>query len=280
MNINKNGINIYILKKKLKMNWDNNNHIITEIIFLNNLLYKNFLLKELIPLVNYNSGIFLSSGLSKNEKSNTKEIFQVIPGNLGIKTDSNFSDSSSLFKNIKFNLFSDKNEGNYIGTKRARIRRPRRDNKDNIRRKIKRGFFNNVLINKLNDKLKSIGSIKYFMKFPQHFVGDINIRRNKEILNMTLLELFEKNEIYANENEEGLFKYKHNLKVVQSEEIMENKEFKKILDQPLSELYAEYINSDEFNINEINRLKIKKMGDYYINRYKYLAKNLIEYFSQ
>ena len=159
------------------MNWDNNNHILAEIIFLNNLLYQNFLLKELIPLVNYNSGIFLSSGLSKNENSNTKEIFHVIPGNFGIKTDSNFSDSSSLFKNIKFKSFSDKNEGNYIGNKRARIRRPRRDNKDNIRRKIKRGFFNNVLINKLNDKLKSIGSIKYFMKFPQHFVGDSNIER-------------------------------------------------------------------------------------------------------
>ena len=64
------------------MNWDNNNHIITEIIFLNNLLYQNFLLKELIPLVNYNSGIFLSSGLSKNEKSNTKEISKVTDPNM------------------------------------------------------------------------------------------------------------------------------------------------------------------------------------------------------
>ena len=96
---------------------------------------------------------------------------------------------------------------------------------------------------------------------------------------MTLLEMFEKKELYANENEEGLFKYEHNLKMVQSEEIKENEEFKKILNKTFSELYTEYINSDEFN-NEINRLKEKKMGDDYVNRYKYLAKHLIEYFSQ
>ena len=53
-----------------------------------------------------------------------------------------------------------------------------------------------------------------------------------------------------------------------------------ILNTKLRELYSEYINSDEFNVNEINRLKKKKMGDNYINRYKYLAKNLIEYFAQ
>ena len=97
---------------------------------------------------------------------------------------------------------------------------------------------------------------------------------------MTLLEMFEKKELYANENEEGLFKYEHNLKMVQSEEIMENEEFKKILNKTFRELYTEYINSDEFNIDEINRLQEKKMGDEYINRYKYLAKNFIEFLSQ
>ena len=97
---------------------------------------------------------------------------------------------------------------------------------------------------------------------------------------MTLLNLFEKIEIYANENEKGLSNYKHNLNVIQSEEIKENDEFKKILNKTFSELYTEYINSDEFNIDEINRLKKKKMSDEYIRRYKYLAKHLIEYFSQ
>ena len=258
---------------------DNNNHILTELIFINNLLCQNLFLNEIIPLVNYNSNLFLSSINLKNENPISKEIFQVIPGNMDIRSDSSSSDSSNLFKSIENDSISDKNEENYIGVKRAKIKRPRKDNQDNIRRKIKRGFFNNALINKLNDKLKSIGSIKYFMKFPQNFVGDGNLKRNKAILNMTLLELFEKNELYTNEKEEGLSKYKHNLKMVQSEEIKENEEFKKILNKTFSELYTEYINSDEFN-NEINRLKEKKMGDDYVNRYKYLAKHLIEYFSQ
>ena len=149
-----------------------------------------------------------------------------------------------------------------------------------INSKIKRAFFNNALINKLNDKLKKNGSLKYFMKFPQFFVCDGNRNNNKIILDMTLLEMFEKKELYANENEEGLFKYEHNLKMVQSEEIMENEEFKKILNKTFRELYTEYINSDEFNIDEINRLQEKKMGDEYISRYKYLAKNFLEFLSQ
>ena len=42
-----------------------------------------------------------------------------------------------------------------FGKKRLSNRRQRKDNKDNIRKKIKRGFFNNALINKLNEILKN-----------------------------------------------------------------------------------------------------------------------------
>ena len=252
----------------------------TELTFINNLLYQNLFLNQIITLINYNSNLFLSSANSKNENLISKEASLVIPENKELRNNSKSSESSSLFKNVEINSISDTNEEIYIGNKRSRVKRPRRDNKDNIRKRIKRGFFNNALINKLNEKLKSIGSKKYFVKFPKCFVRDGNIKRNKEILNMTLLKLFEKNEIYTNENEEGLSNYRHNLNVVQNEEIKENDKFKKILNKTFSELFTEYINSDEFNINEINRLKRKKMGDEYINRYKYLAKHLIEFFSQ
>ena len=43
---------------------------------------------------------------------------------------------------------------------------------------------------------------------------------------------------------------------MQSEEIKENEEFKKIMNKTFCQLYEEYINSNEFN-NEINRLKRK-----------------------
>ena len=42
MDINKRGINNYILNKnKLKMLSDDNNHIVTELVIINNLLYQN-----------------------------------------------------------------------------------------------------------------------------------------------------------------------------------------------------------------------------------------------
>ena len=78
----------------------------------------------------------------------------------------------------------------------------------------------------------------------------------------------------------GFNNYLHNLKVIQSEGIKENKEFKKILNKTIRELNEEYINYDEFKIGEINRLKEKKMEDDYIKRYISLANNFIEFLFQ
>ena len=164
--------------------------------------------------------------------------------------------------------------------KRYRERRARKDNRDNIRKKIKRGFLNHALIKKLNDKLRNIGSKKYFERFPQNFVSDVNQKRNKELFNMTLREIFENKELYINEDKEGFRNYLNNLKVVQNEEIKENEELKIIFNKTVNELYEEYINSDEFNIIEINRLKEKKMQDDYIKRYINLARYLILFFTQ
>jgi hypothetical protein len=70
------------------------------------------------------------------------------------------------------------------------------------------------------------------------------------------------------------------LKVFENEDIKGNKELKKIFDKTICELYEEYINSNEFNFSEINRLKKKNMQDDYISRYISLARNLILFFSQ
>ena len=186
----------------------------------------------------------------------------------------------NLFTNIEKNSLLVKNREEMLKRKRFQDRRPRKENQDNIRKKIKRGFFNNGLIKKLNEKLKSIGSKKYLRKFPQHFVSDINQKRNKVLFNMTLRKIFENKELYINEDKEGLGNYLNNLKVVQNEEIKENIELKIIFNKTIYELYEEYINSEEFNIIEINRLKEKKMQDDYIKRYINLARYLILFFTQ
>ena len=94
---------------------------------------------------------------------------------------------------------------------------------------------------------------------------------------MTLLEIISKKELY---NENDLNKYYHNLNVIENKEIEENEELNVILNKTYCELFEEYINSKEFKIDEINRLKNKNMNDTYIKRYIYVAKHLIEFFSE
>ena len=227
------------------------------------------------------SSTFISSILDPDPMPSLEDIFPIQSIESESKKDSLIIlEKVNLFTNIEKNSLLVKNGEEMLKRKRFQDRRPRKENQDNIRKKIKRGFFNNGLIKKLNEKLKSIGSKKYLRKFPQYFVSDVNQKRNKELFNMTLREIFENKELYINEDKEGFRNYLNNLKVVQNEEIKENEELKIIFNKTVNELYEEYINSDEFNIIEINRLKEKKMQDDYIKRYINLARYLILFFTQ
>ena len=227
------------------------------------------------------SSTFISSILDPKPMPSLEDIFPIHSIESESKKDSVIIiEKVNLFSNIEKNSILVKNGEDMLKRKRFQDRRPRKENQDNIRKKIKRGFFNNGLIKKLNEKIKNIGSNKYLRKFPQHFVSDVNQKRNKELFNLTLKDIFVNKELYLNEDKEGLRNYSQNLKVVQSEEISENKELKIIFNKTIYELYEEYINSDEFNILEINRLKEKKMQDDYIKRYINLARYLILFFTQ
>ena len=210
---------------------------------------------------------FFSLGLSKNKKKEL--IFKIT-----------YSPKHSLFTKTKIDSNLDEDDEkekeesqNFIKKKRIKSRK---ENKDNIRKKIKRGFFNNILCEKLNIKLRIIGSIEYFTKFPQFFASDVDRNRNKIILDMTLQEIFENSELYIYEDKNGYANYLHNLEVVKK--IKNDNIFKKILSKTFRELYEEYLDSDEFNIDEINRLKKSKMENEYIRRYKEIAKDLINFF--
>ena len=221
---------------------------------------------------------FISSILDPNPMPSLNELEKIYSMKSYIRNDSLFH--SNLFTNTGINSALTKNEENMNKRKRFRQKRPRRDNQDNMRKKIKRGFFNTALIKKLNDKLPSIVSKKYFEKFPSHLVSDINQKRNREIFNMTLRDIFGKKELYLCENKYRLDNYLHNLKIVEMKEIKENQEFQTILNKKICELYEEYINSEEFKVIEINRLKKKKMREDYITKYILLAKKLVGFFSQ
>ena len=182
-----------------------------------------------------------------------------------------------LEKETEKNTFNNTYDETFLRRKRSSKGKKRRKNLDNIIKKIKTRFFNTVLIKKLNEKLKAIGSGLNLEKFPKNFVSDINHQRNNQLLNMTLKEIFEKKELYK-ENE--LEKYCNNLKVIENEDIKENTELKKILNKKYYEVFEEYVNSEEFQVKEIERLKEKKMTDDYIQKYINVAKHYVEYFSK
>ena len=199
----------------------------------------------------------------EKDESNKIKIFDVI-----------YREQISLFTNIEKDLII--NEQNYIKRKRNNKRRRRRDNQDNMRKKIKRGFLNNSLIPKINLLLKSSGNILYFEKFPQNFVSNISRQINNKLINMTLKEIFERKELYEDKD---INNYNHNLTVIKSEEIQECDELNIILNKKYCELFEEYINSKEFQIDEINRLKNKDMNDEYIEKYLFLAKHFTDFFN-
>ena len=189
---------------------------------------------------------------------------------------------SSLTKtdNISILIKEEGEEKTFLGIKKLQNEKTRKDNQDNMRKKIKRGFFNTFLIKFLNEVLKSIGSHKYFEKFPHNFINDVHQKRNKKIFAMTLEEIFMKEALYSHEKTNGFNNYLRNLDVLKSEEVKENEEIKKTLNKSIRKLYEEYINSVEFKIDEINRLRKKKMNDDYIKRYIYLANHFIEFLLQ
>jgi len=186
-----------------------------------------------------------------------------------INSDSNIEDDKKIF----------------LGKKR----KSRKNNSDNIRTKIKRHYFNTALIGLLNEMLSSIWSgdkdKDSIFIFPDHLVRDVQKERNQKLFDMTLLELFEKKELYILEkndfekNQNIMESYKYNLKIIHSDKVKDCETFKKILNKKISDLYQDYLNSAQFKIVEINRLKKKNFCDDYINRYKYLAKNLIRFFN-
>ena len=210
-----------------------------------------------------NSENYISLNIEIKNEANKKKIFNI-----------NYREKTSLFTNIE-NILSIKEEP-FMKRKRNPKRRRRRDNQDNIRKKIKRGFINKSLIKKINELLKNSRSKLYFEKLPQNFVCDITKNSNNKILNMTLEEIFENKELY---DQKYFNNYNHNINVLKSKDIQECQELKEILNKKYCELFEEYINSKEFQIDEINRLKNKEMDDAYIEKYIYLAFHFIEFFN-
>lgn len=166
--------------------------------------------------------------------------------------------------NIFINSTTNKREIKRINKKRERFdgKRKRFKNNDNILRKIATSYINKYLLNALNKKSEKI----YFQKAHIELISSIVKKKDEETnLNTTLRQYFTLNNLY-----------KKQLDLLENGK---NEEISKILDTPYFDLFKEYINSDDFKIKEINRIKKNENtnNEWYINRYIFLSENFFEF---
>ena len=164
---------------------------------------------------------------------------------------------------------------------RSKNKQPRFTNWDNIRRVIKRRFVNTYLKNKINMKLKKEGYETFIESFPQEFAANVTKEFNRSIINMTFGQILKTERFYSSKKLYQ-YNYKKNSEIVNSINDGRNSDLKELLNKKFSELFEEYLNSDEFKINEIQRLRnSKKPKDIiYIKKYEHFANNLIEFFTK
>ena len=138
---------------------------------------------------------------------------------------------------------------------RSKNKQPRFTNWDNIRRVIKRRFVNTYLKNKINMKVKKAGYETFIESFSQEFAANVTKEFNRSIINMTFGQMLKTERFYSSKK---LYQYKYNYKknseIVNSINDGRNSDLKELLNKKFSELFEEYLNSNEFKINEIQNI--------------------------
>lgn len=181
-------------------------------------------------------------------------------------------DQKPIFKIIKLVKLSER--------KKVKLSGERYMEKDNILIKIGRNFFNIYLVGKITKIIKELGSKLYFDKFPRNFILNAVKKKNKKnIWKMKLIEIFVDEELYTKEDKVHFTRNKEVIKRLKSEKykkILEDSEFNIILNMKISDVYNEYLNSDEY---EIKIKSFNKYGNVYIDKFQQIARNLIKNFN-
>ena len=147
----------------------------------------------------------------------------------------------------------------------------------NIKKKLLTHFLNGYILNDNNNIIRK-RCIFCFEKFPQNLIKHfIAKERIKELFGMTLKEIYTKEELYGEKNIESHFAPNSNFlndlfSKVEYKDVLEQSGIKEKLGMKISDLFHEYINSDEFK-NDIDGLRIES-GDAYVEKYSKIAKNL------
>ena len=182
-----------------------------------------------------------------------------------------------LFKKADEDLLKDYLQGiDFSKRKRSPEKLPNYKQKYYIRVNIFRTFMNRYLITALNKKLQKAGVTTLFRKFPQVMVKKVAKGKNKILMNMRLNEIIKTDKFYVDKDR---INFKHNLNIVDIIEKGRDSELNIFLNRNMFCLFGEYLISEEFRMDEINRLKKSKKikDDYYIKKYIYVANHFIEF---
>ena len=179
------------------------------------------------------------------------------------------------------NLSNTQKVNNMLNKKRQRKKKVYKGTKYmdnyNIKKKLLTHFLNGYILNDNNNIIRK-RCIFCFEKFPQNLIKHfIAKERIKELFGMALKEIYTKEELYDEKNIESHFArnsdFLNNLfSKVEYKDVLEQSGIKEKLGMKISDLFHEYINSDEFK-NDIDGLRIES-GDAYVEKYSKIAKNL------
>lgn len=162
---------------------------------------------------------------------------------------------NNRFKTIKYD-----NKG-------KKIKNTRKYDPDNIKKKIKNKI-HKALLQLMNTKLKDAGSKETFKQFPQSFIKNMSIEKNKKVLKLTIEELIENTE--DDENIKVLNYLKDN------PEISEKSGFNIIKKMKYMDIIKAYFISREFE-ESVEKLYDKE-DTIYIEKYVNNALIYLEYY--
>ena len=252
--INKNIIDSNVINKKLKktqISWQNLEIGYEKEFQLFNKGTNNFFVNEIINLI--------------NNIENQKKV-----------------QSNKLFKT--YNIENGDNT-KLIERKRKNETKKRFEKPDDIRKKLK-SRFHKIFTKKINDNLKAVNSKKKFYLMPQIFISNTARKQNKELMNMKLKDLLQKNFIedykeYKTKNiEANNDKYLKNLNTLEyldkNNDIQKKCKFNIIGEMKYFEILEEFFYSEEFEDTVIAESKKKSFE--YVKDYVKIARTYVKFY--
>ena len=200
------------------------------------------------------------------------------------KASSNIRISQILHSIKENNNFEEKNESyENKNQKKKKVRGvcQRKDNSDDIRVKVKRGFLHYLKLS-VNKRLNSSGSKKKFKNLPQIFISNVTKKTNNAILDLSFKEIYSKDFFIGKSIPDlDLKRLNNNISVIKylekNKEIANKSNYNTFKNMTFRQIFNEYLKSKEFE-KEVHRLR--KVNDKeYISKYVIKANHLIEFFS-